>query len=237
MIHINDLTVELSTQAGSLLVLENLNLQVEPGDSCSIIGPSGCGKTTLLHVLAGLQEPTRGEVNLGYGTSEQALMLQDIGLFPWKTVWSNAILGLKLRGMNNLNPANQLLDELELQNKKSKYPRELSGGEKRRLGLVRALAVNPKILLMDEPLVSLDEFTRERLQSTILQLWKEQNLTLVVVTHDLEEAVFLGRRIAIMSQTPSSIQTILDNTRMGDKDFRNTDHFYNQVAKLRKRFS
>lgn len=231
MIEISNLAVEYESGGTSEKVISGLSLSLNKGDSLGIIGPNGCGKTTLLHTLAGLHENYSGELRVNTTEDKIALILQDIGLLPWKTVWNNATLGLDLGLQGDETGVEDLLYELDLHSYVNNFPSQLSGGQKRKLGLARALAVDPEILLMDEPFVSLDEFTRESLQDKVLKLWQDRDLTMLLVTHDIEEVAFIGRRIAILSQAPASIKNYIENEKMGTIEFRRSEEFY-QVAKI-----
>jgi NitT/TauT family transport system ATP-binding protein len=223
--------------------IAGLSLKVERGESLAIIGPSGCGKTSLLYVLAGLLKPTAGRVRIAGKEvrgprRDVALVLQDIGLLPWKSVWRNAILGLELNGGADeaqLSKVEAILEELGLVELRDRYPAQLSGGQKKRVGIARALAVEPQLLLMDEPLVSLDALTKEEIQNSILKLWEErkERLTSVLVTHDIEEAVFLGERIVVLSARPATIKAEIANPS-GSIDYRTSSEFYAQVRRLRE---
>ena len=234
MIEISGLSVEYKSGTNTEKVISGLDLVLEKGDSLGIIGPNGCGKTTLLHTIAGLHENYSGLLKIGTTEEKVALILQDIGLLPWKTIWNNATLGLDLGLQGDEKGVEDLLHELDLYSYKESFPSQLSGGQKRKLGLARALAVNPEILLMDEPFVSLDEFTRERLQNKVLNLWQERNLTMIIVTHDIEEAVFLGRNIAVLSQSPASVKSWIENNKMGETEFRRSEDFYRMVKTIRQ---
>lgn len=234
MIEITDLSVEYESGEDSEKVINGLNLSINKGDSLGVIGPNGCGKTTLLHTIAGLHENYSGLIRVDTTKDKIALILQDIGLLPWKTIWKNATLGLDLGLQGDEEGVEDLLHELDLYPYRDSYPAQLSGGQKRKLGLARALAVDPEILLMDEPFVSLDEFTRESLQDKVLKLWQDRNLTLTLVTHDMEEVAFLGRNIAVLSQTPASVKTFIENQKMGTEGFRRSEEFYRVVKKTRQ---
>jgi len=216
-------------------VLENISFHIEPQQSCAIIGPSGCGKTSLLFLLAGLLQPDSGRItlkaNLHCGT-----ILQNFGLFPWKTVYQNIALGLLLKG-NERNfiksRVDHLIDEMGLSGFDSHYPGQLSGGMQQRVALARALAIDPEVLFMDEPLSSLDALTRERLQALILELWHKKNITTVLVTHSIEEAVFLGQRIIVLSGRPGRILKIVENSQAGDNSYRQSEKFFQQCISLR----
>jgi NitT/TauT family transport system ATP-binding protein len=228
----------------ALAAIAGLSLRVGKGESLAIIGPSGCGKTSLLYVLAGLRRPTAGAVRIAGEEvrgprRDVALILQEIGLLPWKTVWKNVVLGLELNGgLDRAHSAKveAILRELGLAELRDRYPAQLSGGQKKRVGLARALAVDPAVLLMDEPLAFLDEQTKEEIQDSILQLWQErkEQLTMVLVTHDIEEAVFLGQRIAVLTPRPAQLKAELANPGLGTPDYRRSPEFYELVRKLRE---
>lgn len=244
MIEVKSLHLEYElTRRRRVEAIAGLSLKVERGESLAIIGPSGCGKTSLLYVLAGLLKPTAGRVRIAGKEvrgprRDVALVLQDIGLLPWKSVWRNAILGLELNGGADeaqLARVEAILEELGLVELRDRYPAQLSGGQKKRVGIARALAVEPQLLLMDEPLVSLDALTKEEIQNSILKLWEErkERLTSVLVTHDIEEAVFLGERIVVLSARPATIKAEIANPS-GSIDYRTSSEFYAQVRRLRE---
>lgn len=225
--------------------LKNVTFSVEKGESCSIIGPSGCGKTTLLFIFSGILKPTNGRVLIDgkevvSPPKNAALILQDFGLFPWKTVYENVCLGLKIRKVNKKEQkkiVESLLKNLGLMEFKNSYPKELSGGMQQRVAIARALALNPDIMLMDEPFSSLDTLTREKLQNFLLELQNRDNITTILVTHSIEEAVFLGRRIVILSPRPGKVVKIVDNQGMGDVDYRNKREFFEKCREVRKSIS
>lgn len=234
MIEISGLSIEYEADGSSEKVISGLNLSLDKGDSLGIIGPNGCGKTTLLHTIAGLHDNYSGLLQINTIEDKIALILQDIGLLPWKTIWKNATLGLDLGRQGDIDNVEGILKELDLYSYKDDFPSQLSGGQKRKLGLARALAVNPEILLMDEPFVSLDEFTRESLQDRVLNLWQERNLTIVLVSHDMEEVAFLGQNIAVLSRAPANVKSVIENKNMGTHDFRRSEEFYQIVKKTRQ---
>lgn len=229
--------MSLSFQHGSTAnqVLQEISFTVEPHGSCAIIGPSGCGKTSLLFLLAGLLQPGSGDITIT-GNPRSGTILQNFGLFPWKMVSDNIGLGLVLKRAKKSHihqRVEQLLAEMGLSGFGSHYPGQLSGGMQQRVALARALAVEPEILFMDEPLSSLDALTRERLQNLILDVWLRKNITTVLVTHSIEEAVFLGRRIVVLSKRPARVLCIVENPEAGSLDYRQTDHFFHQCTALR----
>ena len=234
MIEISNLSVQYGSGSAGESVISDLNLSLGSGDSLGIIGPNGCGKTTLLHTIAGLHSNYSGSMKINTTEDKIALILQDIGLLPWKTIWKNATLGLDLGLQGEEGGVEDLLRELDLYSYRNGFPSQLSGGQKRKLGLARALAVDPEVLLMDEPFVSLDEFTRESLQDKVLKLWRERNLTMTLVTHDIEEVAFLGQKIAVLSRAPASVKSWIENDNMGAVEFRRSEEFYSIVKKTRQ---
>ncbi|HOQ19967.1 MAG TPA: ABC transporter ATP-binding protein [Methanothermobacter sp.] len=194
-------------------ILEDINLQVEDGEFLCIVGPSGCGKTTLLRIIAGLEEPTTGRVFAdgkpvkGPG-ADRGFVFQQYTLFPWRTVLENVTFGLELKGLKEDEREKIAMEYLKLvglEDFKDAYPYELSGGMKQRVAIVRALANNPKFLLMDEPFAALDIQTRNLLQKELLYIWEKTNETIIFVTHNVDEAVFLADRIVVLSARPGRI--------------------------------
>jgi NitT/TauT family transport system ATP-binding protein len=239
MIELDRVAVEYGRGAGATRAVDEISLRVADGESLALIGPSGCGKTTLLFAIAGLYKTTEGSIEIDdvpiRGTRREiALILQDAGLLPWKTVWQNANLSLKLRREYPGRTAEDVLDELGLGEVKGRYPSELSEGMKRRVGVARALSTQPSVMLMDEPLASLDTLTKERIQNLFLRLWMRHRFSQVLVTHDIEEAAFLGQRIAVLTERPARIKAIVENPEMGDLSFREAEAFRETVGRLRE---
>jgi NitT/TauT family transport system ATP-binding protein len=222
--------------------LRDINFDIRDGESCAVIGPSGCGKTTLLLIFSGILKPTEGKVvikgtDVTAPSKDLALIFQDYGLFPWKTVSENASLGLELRGFGKRERkriVSSLLKDLGLQGFEKYYPKQLSGGMQQRVAFARALALNPKIMLMDEPLSSLDALTRENLQNFLLQLWKEKRMTMLLVTHSIEEAVFLGSKVIVLSPRPGTVIKTIDNPYMGEEDYRTKEVFFDKCREVRR---
>jgi NitT/TauT family transport system ATP-binding protein len=221
-------------------VLQDICFDVEDHQTLSIIGPSGCGKTTLLYILAGLIHPTAGRASIPAPRNDQAggiaFVLQDYGLFPWKTVYQNIELGMKLRKIPRRirqDTVNRLLQEMELAGLGFRFPSRLSGGQQQRVAIARALAIDPDILLMDEPFSSLDAMTREHLQNLMIDIWNRTRLSFLIVTHSVEEAVFLGRRILVMGGQPGRIQTVVDNPGFGSPAFRMKPGFFECQKQVR----
>ena len=225
-----------STQA-----LDSVDLSIADGEPISIIGPSGCGKSTLLLLAAGMLAPSAGSVLVDGRTIDAprrttALILQDFGLLPWKTVLDNAGLGLQVRGVPARMRREQSMRSLALVGLAEfadAFPGELSGGMRQRLGLARAIALDADLLLMDEPLSALDALTREDLQDLLFELWRTRGHASVLVTHSIAEAVFLGRRIVVVSPRPGRIMRIVENPGMGTPEYRMTEEFFHKVTEVR----
>ncbi len=226
----------------SVRALDALSLCVAEGEPVAVIGPSGCGKSTLLLLAAGLLRPTAGAVLVAgapvVGPRRQtALILQDFGLLPWKTVEQNAALGLTVRGVSRAEVRERsgaALERVGLAEFARSYPGELSGGMRQRVALARAVALDADLLLMDEPLSALDALKREDLQDVLLELWQRRGHTQVLVTHSIEEAVFLGRRVVVMSPRPGRVAALVDNPGMGGEGYRSSEEFYRVATRLRE---
>jgi NitT/TauT family transport system ATP-binding protein len=207
------------TSSGPVDALQDVSLSVGEGEFCTLIGPSGCGKSTLLGMLGGLVAVDRGRLLVADQpvTSPDprrvATVFQDAGLFPWRTALENVEFGLELQGVpaaRRRRTAGELLGPLGLAGFADKYPRELSGGMKQRVAIGRALAIDAKILLMDEPFGALDEQTRVLMGEWLLEIWRSTRKTIIFVTHSLHEALFLSTRVAIMTARPGRIKSVLE---------------------------
>lgn len=203
---------------GGVEALSDISLDFPTGKLTTLLGPSGCGKTTLLKIIAGLLQPSSGEVLVdgrpitGPGP-ERAFVFQDFALMPWATVIRNAAFGLELAGVNRSEReavAEKYLNTVGLKGFENKYPHELSGGMRQRVGLARALAVNAKVLLMDEPFSAVDEQTRRKFQEDMISLVKNENKTFIFVTHSIEEAVYVSDRIVLLHRRPSRVSQIIE---------------------------
>ena len=211
----------------SVHVLENIQHRIENGRFISIIGPSGCGKTTLLRIIAGLEKASAGKVLLDgkeliQGTEEVGLVFQEYALFPWRTTLQNIEMGLEIRGMDKPKrrlTAMEYIKTFDLNGFEHRYPRELSGGMKQRVAIARTLIMNPRVVLMDEPFGSLDSQTRNAMQEFLLRIWLKRGDTIIFVTHNVDEAVFLSDEIVILSKRPARlIQSIdMDLSRPRDR--------------------
>jgi NitT/TauT family transport system ATP-binding protein len=206
-----------SFKDGRVRALQNISFDVWPGQFVSLVGPSGCGKTTLLRILNGLIEPDEGTVEvMGERPTpgpDLAMVFQSARLLPWRTVLGNLEFVLALRGVARQQRSARalaLLGAVGLRDFADAYPHELSGGMQQRVGLARALAVEPKVLLMDEPFAALDAMTREILRRELLQMWARRKTAIVFVTHDIDEAIFLSQRIVLLRPRPGRIEEIVD---------------------------
>jgi len=211
------------------------------GEAWAIIGPSGCGKTTLLYLLAGLRRPRRGRVVIAgrplAGPREATgLVLQDYGLLPWLTVRANVALGLRIRGVPRRQQDEIValwLARLGLGETAARYPAQLSGGQRQRVAIARTLALDPDLLLMDEPFSSLDAITREDLQDLTLGLGIAGRATTVLVTHNIEEAVFLARRILVLPRPPIQAAAVIENPRGGHAGYRREREYHEKCDEVR----
>lgn len=216
-IRIDALSKSFGSGPDTLPVLQDVNFSVASEEFLVILGPSGCGKTTLLKIIAGIVEQTDGAISLqGASLSgdvrssrDISMVFQDFVLLPWKTVLENVALGLKVQGgvdkSRRREIAQEWIERVGLDGFETCYPTELSGGMKQRVGLARALAVDPGILLMDEPFGSLDAQTKDQLQTELLELWQEDRKTVVFVTHDIDEAIYMADTILVLSTKPATI--------------------------------
>jgi NitT/TauT family transport system ATP-binding protein/sulfonate transport system ATP-binding protein len=217
-LYVRDVSKAFRAPDGSrVAALAALSLTVGAGEMVSLIGPSGCGKSTLLRLIAGLDVPTSGEVRVGADpitgpSAERGLMSQDPNLFPWLSVRGNVQAGLVARGLlrKGRPEAEFFMRLVGLEEFADVYPHQLSGGMAQRAALARALVNHPKVLLLDEPLGALDQFTRMRMQDEVLRLWRARRTTMVLVTHDIDEAIYMSDRIAVMAPRPGRIESVID---------------------------
>lgn len=211
---IEHLNKTFTTQNEQIVALREVNLHVQQGEFITIIGPSGCGKSTLLKIVAGLDVEYVGKVELngqpikGPGL-EKGFIFQEPRLFPWLTVEKNIAGDQSLKDSRVRERVNELIQLVKLEGFEKAYPKELSGGMAQRVSIARALLRNPDILLLDEPFGALDAFTRSHMQEVLLTIWETNKTTMILVTHDLDEAVFLGERVVIMNPRPGHIKSVL----------------------------
>lgn len=220
------------TYANGTIALKDLNLTIGDGQFVSLLGPSGCGKSTVLRLIAGLGSLSTGQLYWGSSRTQQrlAFVFQEAALMPWATVQENVQLPLKLAGMNKREAATATTEALrlvDLQGFEQAYPRELSGGMRMRVSIARALVTKPKLLLMDEPFGALDEMTRSRLNSDLLALWQQKEWTVVFVTHNIYEAVYLSNRVVVMASRPGRVvaDIAIEAPYPRDEDFRTSPLF------------
>lgn len=208
---------DLSMVYGDEVVLDKINLSVKKGECLVVLGPSGCGKTTLLHLMAGIKQPSDGVVEYQgkrvlQPIREISIIFQGYGLFPWKTVKENMILPYKIRREKvKKEELTDVVEELGLEKHLKKYPSQLSGGQKQRVAIGRAMLNNAKVILMDEPFSALDMETKKNLQASLKQLFKTKNITVIMVTHSVEEALFWGDQIAVFKKEGRGFEKVVQN--------------------------
>ncbi len=237
VIAIDGLGLTFVTNDGPVQALSDINLSIGRGEFVSLIGPSGCGKTTLLRVIADLEKPTEGAIKVNGVSPERAreqraygYVFQAPALYPWRTIARNVALPLEIMGLDRGERDRRVAANLDLVNLtgfERKYPWQLSGGMQQRVSIARALAVQPELLLMDEPFGALDEIVRDHLNEQLLQLWAKTDKTVVFVTHSIPEAVFLSTRIVVMTPRPGKIHDVIDSNLPRERtlDIRETPEF------------
>lgn len=247
-IEFEHVSMRYQTDAAEVLALEDVSVNIQKGEFVSLLGPSGCGKTTLLRIMADLIQPTSGEVKIAGETAKEARLAQKYGivfqspvLYDWRKVKQNISLPLEMMGMNKIEKEKRIHNLLELvglEKFKDKYPWQLSGGMQQRVAIARALAMEPEILLMDEPFSALDEFSRERLNEELLSIWSKYGNTVVFVTHSISEAIFLSDRVFVLSPHPGRLSAIveIDLPRPRTKEMRNSPEFYQLISDIRSSF-
>ncbi|MCX5497743.1 ABC transporter ATP-binding protein [Kaistia dalseonensis] len=244
-IDIRGLSLTFETNDGPVQALSNIDLNVQRGEFVSFIGPSGCGKTTLLRVIADLEQPTGGSITVNGVSPEEARLARAYGyvfqaaaLYPWRTIAKNVALPLEIMGLSRAEREKRIAENLALVNLagfEQKFPWQLSGGMQQRASIARALAVEPDLLLMDEPFGALDEIVRDHLNEQLLKLWAQTQKTVVFVTHSIPEAVFLSTKIVVMSPRPGRVTDIIECGFPRDRtlDIRETPEFLEIAARVR----
>jgi NitT/TauT family transport system ATP-binding protein len=234
------------SSGGRTVAIEGIDLAIAPGEFVSLIGPSGCGKSTLLRLIGDLTAPTSGTVTVNGKPARRARLDRDYGivfqapvLFEWRSVQANVALPLEVKGMSGSDRERRVQDMLELVELRDfarHYPYQLSGGMQQRVSIARALALEPSILLMDEPFGALDEMTRERMNSEVQRIWQQTGTTIVFVTHSIPEAVFLSSRVVVMSPRPGRIVRIIDVDlpRPRTDDTRETERYFELITEVRE---
>lgn len=231
-LEIRNVKKTFSMKDGDLEVLSNINLDIKDGEFISIVGVSGCGKSTLLKILAGLDTATEGEIVLDGNITgknlrkEVGMIFQESRLFPWSTVESNIAFGLpeKTDKKHRKEQIQEYVDLVGLKGFEKAYPNQLSGGMQQRVSIARTLIYHPKILLFDEPFGALDALTKINMQQEVLRIWKQEKTTMIIVTHDIDEAIYLGNRVVVMSEKPGVIKKIIPVELSRPRD-RNSNDF------------
>ena len=246
VISIRDLNMVYTGRGAETVALKNANLEIKEGEFISLIGPSGCGKTTLLRLIADLIQPTSGEITVAGKTPREARESREYGyvfqapvLYDWRTVLKNVTLPLEIMNFSKAERkerAAELLEMVGLGDFHTQYPWQLSGGMQQRVSIARALAFDPKLLLMDEPFGALDEITREGMNHELLTIWQETKKTVVFVTHSIAEAVFLSSRIIVMTPRPGKIEQVIpvDLPYPRDNDTRESKEFFDLATEVRE---
>ena len=241
MIAIKDLSVQYQGKNGPVLALDRVNLNIDSGDIYTFIGPSGCGKSTFLYVLSGILKNYCGNVSIDSRPIDPkaqriGLILQNYGLLPWKNVYQNTMLGLKIKnGRRAIDEySSYILKQLGIDALLDRYPKELSGGQQQRVAIARSFILKPDLLLMDEPFSALDAITREEMQELFLNIWKQHRVTTVFITHSVDEALYLGSKIAVFSPAPGRILEVLKNPCFQMDNLRYRDEYYTMSMQLRK---
>jgi NitT/TauT family transport system ATP-binding protein len=213
-IAITNVSKRFDTPGGDIIALKDINLTIQQGEFVCLLGPSGCGKSTLLNAIAGFQPPTHGAMSIdgksitGPGP-DRGMVFQEYALFPWMTVAQNVAFGLEIKGMRRQAikaRVAELLALLKLSDFADRFPKDLSGGMRQRVAIARVLALDPPVLLMDEPFGALDSLTRRSLQDELLRIWSEMQKTIIFVTHSIEESIYLADRIIVMTYRPGMIK-------------------------------
>lgn len=249
-IKIKDLCISFPDKEGGapITALQNINLEIKQGEFISLLGPSGCGKTTLLRTIADLQQPTSGSISVRGQTPREirlqkkyGIVFQNPVLYDWRTVRRNVCMPMEMMGIpkkERTARVTKMLELVGLMEFGKKYPHQLSGGMQQRVGIARALAIKPEILLMDEPFSALDEFTKEKLHEDLLRIWKKTNKTILFVTHNIQEAVFLSDRVVVLSPHPGRVSAVVDINleRPRGLEIKNTQEFNELVVKVRNSF-
>jgi NitT/TauT family transport system ATP-binding protein len=234
---IEDLSKEFKVNGDILQVLNSISFDVQEGEFLTIVGPSGCGKTTLIRTIAGLEKPTSGKIILENKmikkpTKRIGYVPQEFSLLPWKTVKSNIGFGLKLQEVNKIqseSKVKELLKLIGLEKFENYYPKDLSGGMKHKVAIARALAIDQTLLLLDEPLISIDAQNRNKLQDDLLEIWKKSKRTIIFITHNIDEAVYLSDRIVILSKLPATVKKIISISLNRPRN--RTHHKFNLIRK------
>src|SRR5882757_8006363 len=242
-IEVRNVSLTYDTPAGTVPGVAGVSFDMEVSEFLCLVGPSGCGKTTLLNIIAGFLNPTGGEIRIGgkavngHGT-DRGIVFQDFAqLFPWRTALGNVAFGLEMKGMPKAERERVALAQLrlvKLEKFAGAYPHHLSGGMQQRVAIARALAYNPSVLLMDEPFAALDALTRDEMQRLLADVWRETRKTVIYVTHNVAEAVYLADRVIVMTPHPGTVQATIDITLPRPRDPLSVDFLEFQKQLLRQ---
>lgn len=247
-IEMNQVSMHYQTDTSEVIALQEVTLDIQKGEFISLLGPSGCGKTTLLRIIADLIQPTTGNIKVAGQTAKEARLAQKYGivfqspvLYDWRKIKKNITLPLELKGVSKVereSKVKELLELVGLSKFADQYPWQLSGGMQQRVAIARALAMEPEILLMDEPFSALDEFSREHLNVELLNIWSKVQNTVVFVTHSIPEAIFLSDRIFVLSPHPGRLSAVIDIPlpRPRRNEIRNSPEFYELISVIRNSF-
>ncbi|BFK80807.1 ABC transporter ATP-binding protein [Clostridium baratii] len=242
MIQISNLSVFYGGKKEKVKAVGPINFKYNDNDICAIIGPSGCGKTTLLNVLSGVNKDYEGEVllndeKLNPHIHKIGFIPQDFGLLPWKTVEENCLLPFKIKGekidKNILDKMNSILKRLNIYDLRKKHPNKLSGGQRQRVSIVRSFLMNPDLLLMDEAFSALDAIIKEEAEELFLDVWSSNKISTFFVTHSIDEAIYMGKKIIIMSNTPGVISEVIENDLFNNKNYKEDIRYLKLFSKIK----
>ena len=240
MIEIKNLSLTYKTKNQKFLAIDNINFSMVSDEIVAFIGPSGCGKSTLLYVLSGIIDKYGGSVLINGEKPDPkrqkiGLILQDYGLLPWKNVYQNATLGVDNKSViSGREHIDYILQALGLKKILKRYPNEISGGQRQRVAIARCFILKPDLLLMDEPFSALDAITREDMQELFLKVWQENKAPSFFITHSIEEAVYIGKKIVILSKSPAHVTRIIENPLFALTGIRLKKEYYEMLINLRK---
>lgn len=247
-IELEAVSMKYQSQQDAVIALQEVTMHINKGEFVSLLGPSGCGKTTLLRIIANLIEPSSGHLKVAGKNAKEARLAQKYGivfqnpvLYDWRKVKDNVTLPLEMMGIKKKERSDRVMELLQLvglEHAANLYPWQLSGGMQQRVAIARALAMEPEILLMDEPFSALDEFSRERLNEELLSIWSKVNNTVVFVTHSIPEAIFLSDRVFVLSPHPGRLSEVVNIPlpRPRTQDIRNSETFFKLINKVRNSF-
>ncbi|MGG7209590.1 ATP-binding cassette domain-containing protein [Clostridium baratii] len=242
MIQISNLSVFYGGKKEKVKAVGPINFKCNDNDICAIIGPSGCGKTTLLNVLSGVNKDYEGEVllndeKLNPHIHKIGFIPQDFGLLPWKTVEENCLLPFKIKGekidKNILDKMNLILKRLNIYDLRKKHPNKLSGGQRQRVSIARSFLMNPDLLLMDEAFSALDAIIKEEAEELFLDVWSSNKISTFFVTHSIDEAIYMGKKIIIMSNTPGVISEVIENDLFNNKNYKEDIRYLKLFSKIK----